>query len=247
VAGGFSNAHFFDTSNCSLSPLSCLINSDQVTIQGGYSHLVNRHDQIGVVYAFQLFQFPQATGGQIYLHIVNLRYSHTITGRLTLIAGAGPQYTEIEKGGYASRWTVSARVVLRYKLAHSSLFLSYQKYTSAGAGVFAGANVQAAGLGYMRPVGRTWQLYGDLRYSHNTEVDGLLNASGASSYDSGSAGLTLRKHLGRTYDFFASYHFGEVGFSDSAPFGAVYGTGNLSQRQIGTVGVEWHPRPTRIE
>jgi hypothetical protein len=247
VAAGFSNSHFFDTSNCSLSPLSCLINSDQITIQGGYSHLVNRHDQIGVVYAFQLFQFPQATGGQIYLHIVNLRYSHTITGRLTLIAGAGPQYTEIEKGGYASRWTVSARVVLRYKLAHSSLFLSYQKYTSAGAGVFAGANVQAAGLGYMRPVGRTWQLYGDLRYSHNTEVDGLLNASGASSYDSGSAGLTLRKHLGRTYDFFASYHFGEVGFSDSAPFGAVYGTGNLSQRQIGTVGVEWHPRPTRIE
>ncbi len=247
LAGGFSNTHYYDSSNCTFSPVTCLINGDQVTIEGGYSHLLNRHDQLGAVYAFQLFQFPQATGGQIYVHIVNLRYSHTLTGRLSLIAGAGPQYTEVENGGYASRWTVSARVRLLYKLAHSSLFLSYEKYTSAGAGVFAGANVQSAGLGYTRPLGRTWQFYGDLSYSHNSEVQGLLNTSGATSYDNGTAGFTLRKHLGRTYDFFTTYHFGEVGFNDDSPFGAAYGTGHIAQRQIGTVGVEWHPRPTRIE
>jgi len=247
VAGGFSNSHYYDTANCALSPISCLDNSDQITIQGGYSHLINRKDQIGVVYAFQLFQFPQATGGQIYLHIVNLRYSHTISGRLSLIAGVGPEYTEIENGGYASRWTVSARATLRYKLARSSLFLSYEKYTSAGAGVFAGANVQTAGLGYTRPLGRTWQFYGDLTYSHNAAIQSVLNISGATSYDNGSAGFTLRKHLGRTYDFFTTYRFGEVGFSNSSPFGNLYGTGNIAQRQIGTVGVEWHPRPTRIE
>jgi hypothetical protein len=247
VAGGYGNSHFYDSSNCALSPDSCLINSDQVTVQAGYSHLLNRQDQIGIVYAFQLFQFPQATGGQVYLHIVNLRYSHNITGRLSLIAGAGPEYIDLENGGNASRWTESARVTLRYKFAHSSMFASYEKYTSTGAGVFAGANVQSAGFGFIRPIGRTWQFFADAAYSHNTQLQGLLNTSGTSSYNSGSAGITLRKHLGRSFDFFTVYRFGEVAFGNSEPFAGVYGNSNVSQRQIGTVGLEWHPRPTRIE
>ncbi len=98
VAGAFSNAHFFDNPEL-------LINSDQVTVEGGYSHLLSRHDQVGAVYAFQLFQFPQDTGGQIYNHIVNLRWSHTISGRMSLIAGAGPQYTDLE-----DRWQLRALV-----------------------------------------------------------------------------------------------------------------------------------------
>ncbi|HEY6301510.1 MAG TPA: hypothetical protein VIX14_00465 [Terriglobales bacterium] len=247
LVGGFGNSHFYDSTNCSISPNSCLINSDQVTVEGGYSHLLSRRDQIGAVYAFQLFQFPQATGGQIYLHIVNLRYSHTISGRLSLIVGAGPQYTDVEYGGNAPRWTLSARVMLRYKFSHSSVFATYEKYTSAGAGIFAGANVQSAGLGFQRPLGRTWSFYGDLGYSHDTQVQTVLDVSGASSFNTGWAGAVLRKHLGRTYEVFAAYHFGESSFSNAVPFSGAYGTGNVAQRQIGTVGVEWHPSPTRIE
>ena len=101
---------------------------------------------------------------------MNLRYSHNITGRLSLMAGAGPEYIDLENGGYASRWTESARVTLRYKFAHSSMFASYEKYTSTGAGVFAGANVQSAGFGFIRPVGRTWQFFADVAYSHNTQL-----------------------------------------------------------------------------
>jgi len=37
VAGGFSNAHFYD-------PTDTLIDSDQLTLEGGYSHLLGRHD-----------------------------------------------------------------------------------------------------------------------------------------------------------------------------------------------------------
>ena len=146
VAGGFSNAHFYD-------PTNTLINSDEVTIEAGYSHLLNRHDQIGLIYAFQLFQFPQDTGGQIYNHIVNLRWSHTITGRLSLIAGAGPQYTDLEEGGYYTHWSLSARVQLRYKLRRASMFASYEKFTSSGSGFFAGANTQVASARVYTPTG----------------------------------------------------------------------------------------------
>jgi hypothetical protein len=253
VAGGFSNAHFYDSANCSIPGNTCLINSDQVTIEGGYSHLLSRHDQIGAVYAFQLFQFPQNTGGQIYNHIVNLRWSHTISGRMSLIAGAGPQYTDLQEGGAITHWSLSARVQLRYKFAHSSMVASYEKFTSAGSGFFAGANTQAARLGYTRRLGRTWDFFGDLSYSHNKVIQNVpgLGASPATSYNDGSAGGVFRKHLGRTYDFFAAYRFSELAFNVPLTDGSLCSSGGtcgrISQRHVGTIGLEWHPRPTRIE
>jgi hypothetical protein len=58
--------------------------------------------------------------------------------------------------------------------------------------------------------------YADLGYSHNTPVQNTpgsdLGVSAfSSSYNEGSAGFILRKHLGREYDFFAAY---QLGFSE---------------------------------
>ena len=241
VAGAFTNSHFYD-------PTNTFLNGDQFTAQGGYSHLFSRHDQIGAIYGFQLFQFPQVSGGEVYNHIVNARWSHTISGRLSLIAGVGPQYTDLQIGSELKRWSVSARVRLRYKFAHASLLAAYEKFTSPGSGFFAGADTQAARLAYTRPVGRTWTLYADLGYSHNKKLQNApFGAQNASSYDEGSAGAVLRKHLGRSYDVFGSYRFSEVDFNVPPGLIGFPGTGKLAQRHIGTIGVEWHPRPTRIE
>jgi hypothetical protein len=239
MAVGFSNAHFYD-------PTNTLIDSDQYTFQGGYSHLLSRHDQIGVVYGFQLFQFPEVAGGQIYNHIVNVRWSHTISGRLSIVAGAGPQYTDLQQqGSDVPHWSVSARVQLRYKFAHSSLVGTYEKFTSPGSGFFAGANTQTGRLGYKRPLGRTWETYVDLGYSHNKKLQSIPGEIAANTYDEGSAGVVLRKHLGRSYDIFAAYRFSEVGFDAVSTIAG--STGRTDQRHTGTLGLEWHPRPTRID
>ncbi len=242
VAGGFSNAHFYD-------PTNLLVNSDQYTVEGGYSHLLSRHDQIGVLYGFQLFQFPQNTGGQIYNHIVNVRVSHTLNGRLSLVVGVGPQYTELEQGGYLSHWSVSARAQLRYKWGHASVVATYEKFTSPGSGFFAGADTQAARLGIKRPLARTWDFYGDVSYSHNRKLQFVPVQVNASSYDEGSVGAVFRKHLGRSYDFLAAYRFNDVEFNTvgDAPVNLPGSSGRIAQRHIGTIGVEWHPTPTRIE
>ncbi len=251
VAGGFSNAHFYDFANCSIPGNLCLINSDEITLQGGYSRLFSRHDQIGAIYGFQLFQFPQSVGGQVYNHIVNVRWSHTLSGRMSLIAGAGPQYTDLQLGGSFPHWSVSGRVQLRYRFAHSSMVATWEKFTSSGSGFFAGADTQSARLGYTRPLARTWDLYADLGYSHNKRLQsaGLFGVP-ASSYDEGSAGAVLRKHLGRSYDFFAAYRFSDVSFPAGTtllPPSCSSGDCTAAQRHVGTIGVEWHPTPTRIE
>ncbi len=248
LAGGFSNAHFFDDTNQ-------LVNSDQTTIQGGFTHLLNRHDQVGAIYGYQLFQFPQITGGQIQNHIFNVRYAHTISGRLSLTVGAGPQYTIIQYPNLPDQthWSANGRVQLRYRMPHTSLVAAYEKYTSPGSGFYAGADSQVARLGVKRSVGRTLDFFGDLGYSHNKRLGTLGNGLGAAgnTYDEGFAGAVVRKHFGRAYDFFVAYRFGEIGFDVAqanlcGQFG--FGScGNTSQRHTGTVGVEWHPTPTRIE
>jgi hypothetical protein len=96
-------------------------------------------------------------------------------------------------------------------------------------------------------VGRTWDVFVDLGYSHNKKLQTVNLGFPANTYNEGSAGMVLRKHLGRSYDLFAAYRFSEVAFDVAVPLQSGFGTGRISQRHAGTMGIEWHPRPTRID
>ena len=102
-----------------------------------------------------------------------------------------------------------------------------------------------------RELGHTLEALGDLGYSHNKSLQPFSGAGvEGNHYDEGFVGAILRKHLGRAYDVFAAYRFAEIGFDNADPLCGLSGVGacsNISQRHTGTVGVEWHPRPTRIE
>jgi len=236
LIGGFSNAHFYHNNEG-------LLNGDQSTVEGGYSHLIRRHDQIAVVYAFQLFRFATISGGEVYNDVVNVRWSHTITGRMSFTAGIGPQYNDLRFGTQTKTWNLVGRATLRYRFEHTSMLLNYEKFTSQGSGFFPGADTQVAHLSVRRPVGRTYNLFLDVGFAHNKRLSTVT--SGANSYNDGTFGVVVRKHLGRTYDLFGAYHFSEVWFDAPTVLGTV--TGETNQRHIATIGVEWHPRPIRIE
>jgi len=239
VAGAYSNSHFYHNE-------SNLVNGDGTTIEGGYSHLISRHDQIAVAYAFQLFRFPDNAGGEIYNHVLNVRWSHTISGRLSFVGSVGPQYTELLYGIHYSQWSPAGRAALRYRFEHAQLALVYEKFLSQGSGFFAGADTQAALATIKRPLGRTYELTADAKYSNNKRLQPAVVAGvTANSYNEGSAGLLLRKHLGRTFDVLAAYRFSEVEFDIPIKLGG--DTGKTNQRQVGTIALEWHPKPTRIE
>ena len=240
VVGAYSNSHFYHNTDD-------LVNGDQTTIEAGYSHLVSRHDQVAVIYAWQLFRFPLNAGGEIYNQVVNLRWSHTISGRMSFVGEVGPQYTDLRYGGVShTSWSPAGRAVFRYRFEHASLMASYEKFVSQGSGFFAGADTQVAQVSLRRPLGRTYDLLVEAGYSHNTRLQPIVLAGvAANSYDEEFAGATIRKHFGRNFDLFAAYRFGEVSFdAQVALSGSV---GKTNQRQIGTVGLEWHPKPTRID
>lgn len=242
VAVGFTNAHFFDNTDI-------LINSDKVVVQVGYSYMLGRRDQVGAIYGFQQFRFPQDAGGQIDAQIANIRWSHTLSGKMTLIAGIGPQRVVIQDPflGTVTRWSANGRAVLRYRFTRTSIAATYEKFTSEGSGFFAGSDTQAARLGITRPLARTWEIYLDFGYSHNKRLQSLGGqGEPGNTFDHGFARVLLRKHLGREYSAFAAYRFNELNFN--APV-CVDGNncGRNTQRNMATIGVEWHPRPSRLD
>jgi hypothetical protein len=239
VVGVFGNAHFYHNNEG-------LVDGDESTFETGYSHMLSRHDQLAAVYAFQLFRFPTNAGGEIYNNVFNIRWSHAITGKMSFVAGAGPQYTQLLYGITYSHVSVAGRAIWRYRFVRSSIMVSYEKYTSQGSGFFAGADSQVAQFSFRRPLGRTYELSLETGFSHNKRLQpaGLLGV-GASSYNHGAAGLVLRKHIGRTWDALAAYRFSEVQFDAPVAVGGTRGTTN--QGQVGTIALEWHPKAIRLE
>jgi hypothetical protein len=240
LIGAFANDHFYHNAG------NQLINGDDTTVEGGWSHLVSRHDQMALVYAFQQFRFPLAVGGKIYNNILNVRYSHIISGRMSLIAEVGPQYTDLLYGLHYKSWSPTGRAVLRYRFPRTYLTASYEKFTSQGSGFFAGADTQIAEMTARRPVGRTWELLAECGYSRNKRLQPSdFGATGATEYNEGFGGLVVRKHIGRTWDALAAYRFSIINFNNDVTLGGI--TGKTNQRQIGTVAIEWHPKAVRLE
>lgn len=239
VVGAFTNAHFYHN-------VDDLVDGDESTIEAGYSHLVNRHDQVAFVYAAQLFRFPDTEGGEIYNNVINIRWSHTISGRMSFVGGVGPQITDLKFGGSFVNVSVAGRAILRYKLAHSSLLLGYEKFTSQGSGFFAGSDTQRVQFTIRRPIGRTLDISADAGFAHNKRLQPFeLGGASANSYNEVSAGAVLRKHLNRTFDFIMAYRYSEIDFSSPQTFAG--STGRVNQRQIGTIALDWHPKAIRIE
>ena len=124
---------------------------------------------------------------------------------------------------------------------------TYEKFISGGSGFYAGSDTQVARFGLTRPLARTWESYLDIGYSHNVRIQSQTNVGApGNTFNHGFARILLRKHLGRELSAFGGYRFNDLAF-DSSFCDTSTDCGHTSQRHMVTVGVEWHPRPSRID
>jgi hypothetical protein len=155
------------------------------------------------------------------------------------------------------RISAAGRAELHYRFPKTMLYATYDHYITSGAGFFAGSESDIARLGLSRPLSRQWTGFGDLGFSRNSRV--IPNSCGspilaaaacpgvnANVYDYGFAGVGIRRNLGRDFKVFASYQFNYLSFDNS--FCAATGEcDRISQRHVGTIGIDWNPRPMRID
>jgi hypothetical protein len=149
----------------------------------------------------------------------------------------------------------AGRASLRYRFPKVSLDLSYMHYLTNGAGFFAGAESDVANLSISRPLGRIWSIFSDIGYSRNSRV--LPNTCPAASttcpgvsadvYQYEFAGLGVHRMFGRNFHAFASYQFNYLELDSSYCQTTTGPCNRISQRNVGTIGLDWTPRPIRLD
>jgi hypothetical protein len=156
---------------------------------------------------------------------------------------------------------------LRYKFPRTSLDLTYQRYDTSGSGLFGGAQTDLAKVTIERPLSRVWNAFVDLGYSHNSRLQTLSaeqtgdcvypnqpNPTGlppcpgfnAKTFDTGFVGAGLHRQFGHDFHGFFSYQFNELAFDNSFCVPGI-ACSRISNRQAITFGLDWTPRPMRLD
>lgn len=247
IAGGYDFTNFLDKSQSTFN----LVNSQQLNGQIGFNHLLSKKDQVGFLYAFQDFHFPTANAGTVTAHVWHALYGHRINGRLNFTAGGGPQLLIVHSPifGNSKRVSGNGSVALHYTFSSRTTGqIMYQRFVSPGSGFYAGANTDAVRVSLSRVLGRHWNAIADGGYSHNSSLQkNLLNTGiNSSSYDFWYAGGSLRRQIGQHFGAFMSYQFNDFGTGNCTTAGGPL-CGQTIQQHTGTIGIDWHPRPIRLD
>jgi hypothetical protein len=157
---------------------------------------------------------------------------------------------------------VAAQARLRYQFPKTSLDLEFQRFQTSGSGLFAGAQSNIVSLSASRPLSRVWSAFVDIGYSSNGLVQPLSEqqlsecgnpqtsqaacpANDATSYSYGFVGGGLHRAFGRDFHAYVSYQFNELAFDHS--FCGTAACNRISNRSVATFGLDWTPRPIRID
>jgi len=162
---------------------------------------------------------------------------------------------------------VAAQARLRYKFTKTSLDLSYQRFETSGSGLFLGSQSDIVRLTASRPLSRVWGAFTDIGYAHNDRLQNLSQAQSAtcvlpgqanpsnlppcpgadaSTYSYGFVGVGLHRAFGREFHGFVSYQFNELAFDHSYCVPSLP-CSRISNRNVVTFGLDWTPRPIRID
>jgi hypothetical protein len=237
------------------------LGSTQVSAQAGYNRILGPHDQAALTYGYQGFNFS-VSGLAFHTHIVQLMWGHRISGRMDFLLAAGPQITSINFGtGPQIRLSVAGRAELRYRFRKAALNVGFDRYTTNGSGFFPGAQSNIGRLGVTRPLGRVWDGFADVGYARNSREQALTSEQQvlcalsstqcpgviANTYSYGFAGLGVHRMIGRDFHAFASYQFNYLTFDNSFCGVGFPACNRISQRHVGTIGIDWTPRPRRLD
>lgn len=277
AAVGYGLVHFYgsilDLNNVQQNVT--FVGSSEYMGEFAYDRVLNPKDQVALSYAYQGFNFSTANSA-FHSNVLQAMYGHRISGRLDFLIGVGPQFTHIDDSALvciipvaipadcplpplvpvfqtANHISLAGRISFRYRFPKTTVSLSYQRYDTSGSGVFAGALSDTAHLDLRRPLSRVWDVFSDFGYSKNRRLQIGGSTVNAGSFTAGYAGIGLHRQFGRSFRGFVSYQFNEAGFDTSCPVPpSSTNTSNvlcshISQRHVGTIGVDWTPRPIRLD
>ena len=145
----------------------------------------------------------------------------------------------------------AGRISLRYHFPKTNVSLNYQRFTTNGNGVFAGSLTDTVHADVQRSISRVWNFFSDFGYSKNSRVQLAGSTIAANKFQDGYVGAGLHRQFGRSLRGFVSYQYNYLSFDTQCPIPGASNTlgncSNHSQRSIGSIGLDWTPRPIRLD
>jgi len=167
-----------------------------------------------------------------------------------------------------TRIGVAGQARLRYRFSKTMVDLKYEHFLTSGSGLFAGAETDLAHVTATRPISRVWSMFGDVGFSRNSRLQSLTaqqlkncNEPGqqnpnpqlppcpgvsANVYDYAFFGAGVHRQFGRSLHGYFSYQFNEIWF-DHSFCGGLQQCNRISNRDVISFGLDWTPRPIRLD
>jgi hypothetical protein len=182
------------------------------------------------------------TPSRVQSHLAQVSFAHTILGRWAFQLSAGPQLFQLQNFGLPSsgRWTWSVTSNLIYQTRRTNYSLEYFREITSGSGVILGAETNALTATISRSLTHSW--LGSLNggYGRNTNLTPSQNSSFGYSF----VGANLGRPIGRHLRLSLNYQYQQQTNTGGC---LVANCGLNTGRNIGSIGLEWHPLGVRME
>ena len=213
--------HFFENAD--------LLNTRQLSTGAGLDHKFGRNT-IGVNYQLTKFSyenFPEKFDS----HMVQLVFSHVLTGRWSFQAGGGPAIVVSDFAGF-NRTQVygSGHVGLMYHMPMTDLGLQYSRSVTNGSGALPGAVTDQVGLTIGKKLTKSLSFNGAGGYARNSGT--FVN----SRFNTINVGAGISRTVGRNATV-------SVGYSGQKQTGSQYS--GLSRHSV-VVSLNWRFRPIPV-
>lgn len=206
----------------------------------GYDRALTPRNSVALSYHASIYRFG-SSGSDVTNHTISLMYRRTVSNRLGLEVGAGPQVNTTNNTGVTqdTQFSWEAHAMVSYQLERFSTTLNYFHYTSGGSGVYSGAHTDTVTLGTSIPFSRMWTGSLSLGYAYNTSLYAEQIIGIASSYNSWYATFNLHYALNRQTSLFLGYNLRQQVTPQATCIGTDCGT--LYSEQYLSFGINWHP------
>lgn len=219
-------------------PNSSFIEDNTGIFRIGYNRALTPKSSMGLSYQGGIFRYG-SSGGDFTNHEVTVLYSRTLSKRLGLELGAGPQFNVFSETGQSTNVGWQANGTLNYQLQRASVGLNYWHYTSAGSGVYVGAQTDDVGLYFATALSRLWSVNSDMGYSYNKSLQSGNLPGYGNSYNSWYGYINLNRTLNRSMSMFFSYNLQQQLANVPTCVGNACGT--FYTQQYFSFGFNWHP------
>jgi len=231
-----------------------LINSRQFSALAGYNYELTPRSQISLAYGYQGFRFPG--GSATDANSVQLLYEHTLSSRMSLGLGGGPQFitshtpTVIVIGPFQIPITLTSHqtgviafATLNYALRSGSLNVYYEHLLTSGSGLFAGATSDITAFSLSRPILPAWTTNFAAGFVRLGSVGNKSAGILGTAFEYGYASVGVSRKFGRNITLSASYQFNDQ--TQASGCSASSGCGSIVHTAL--ISVSWHTLPIRLD